>query len=180
MRTKLTEQELLNRLARLPRKVAPRHDPWLKIAARLDASETSGPARTAAPGWLSRAVAAVAVAAAAAGIVFSGPDRSAQPAPPEWVAAPPIIAVSEAEYLAALREFQPVGAARDDLSDQTVQTIENSWSALVRAEEALRTALAENPDDAFLNQRMLELRSRQLGFLKRLAVLDHSNRRMST
>jgi hypothetical protein len=61
-----------------------------------------------------------------------------------------------------------------------VTNIENSWSALVQAERALQSALDEHPGDRFLNQKMLELRSRQLGFLRQLAGLDHSNRRLTT
>jgi hypothetical protein len=50
----------------------------------------------------------------------------------------------------------------------------------VQAERALQSALDEHPGDRFLNQKMLELRSRQLGFLRQLAGLDHSNRRLTT
>jgi hypothetical protein len=97
----------------------------------------------------------------------------------DQVAAPPMIVGSAAEYQAAFREFLPVGEARSALSPVTVTTIENTWSALVQAERALQAALDENPGSRFLNQKMLELRSRQLGFLRQLAVLDHSNRRLS-
>jgi hypothetical protein len=43
----------------------------------------------------------------------------------------------------------------------------------------LAAALDENPDDPFLNDRMFELRARQLGFLKQLVKLDRNNRRMT-
>jgi hypothetical protein len=179
MNAGMTERELLDRIARLPREILPPRDPWLAIAGRLD--EPAPPARAWAPGWLPRAVAALAVLAVALGVVFSGADRRAPASagPALTLAAPPMIAGSEAEYLAAFREFLPLGDARDALSAVTVATIEDSWSAMVRTEEALRVALAASPDDPFLNQRMLELRARQLGFLRQLAVLDHSNRRMS-
>jgi len=177
MNPRLTEQELLNRITRLPRAVRPPRDPWLDIAARLDA-----PAADAAPqpGWALRAVAALAVAALALGVMFSGPDRTAPAPGAQSAAAPRTIVGSEAEYLAAFREFIPLGEARDALSEDTVTNIENSWSALVQAERALQSALDEHPGDRFLNQKMLELRSRQLGFLRQLAGLDHSNRRLTT
>ena len=171
-----TEQELLDGIARLPREIRPPHDPWLDIAARLDEPAA---AASPAPGWALRAVAALAVVALALGVVFSGPDRAAPVPEASQAAAPPIIVGSEAEYLAAFREFLPLGEARSALSAGTVATIENSWSGLVQAERALQAALDENPGSRFLNQKMLELRSRQLGFLRQLAVLDHSSRRLS-
>jgi hypothetical protein len=173
-----TEQELLDRIARLPRRIRPARDPWLDIAARLD--EPAVAVRLApAPGWMLRAVAALAVVALALGIVFSEPDGSAPLRTAHAAGAPPLIVGSEAEYQAAFREFLPLGEARGVLPAGDVTTIENSWSELVQAERALQTALDEHPDSRFLNQKMLELRSRQLGFLRQLAVLDHSNRRLS-
>jgi hypothetical protein len=35
------------------------------------------------------------------------------------------------------------------------------------------------PNDPFLNDRLLQLRARQLGFLQRLATLDLNDRRMT-
>ncbi|MEJ2383358.1 MAG: hypothetical protein P8Y54_03065 [Xanthomonadales bacterium] len=177
MNSNWTERDLLERMARLPREIRPPHDPWLKIAARLDEPAVAD-SRAPAPGWALRAVAALAVAALALGVVFSTPDR-AGPDPERLAAAPPLIVGSEAEYRAAFREFLPLGEARVALSSGTVATIENSWSALVSAERDLQAALNKNPDNRFLNQKMLELRSRQLGFLRQLAGLEHSNRRLS-
>lgn len=177
MNVKLTERELLDRMARLPREIRPPRDPWLDISARLD--EAGAPAAANDPGWLSRAVAALAVAAVAAGIVFSGADRVGGTDPAYRVVGPVQISGSEAVYRAAIREFTTLGDARDTLSVGTVETIENSWSELVQAERALSVALEENPENPFLNQRMLELRSRQVAFLRQLAMIDHSNRRMS-
>lgn len=178
MKSIRTEQELLKRIARLPREIRPPRDPWLEIAARLDApvaAEEPAPY----PGWALRAVAALAVAALALGVVFSGPDRATPGSADRTAAAPPMIVGSEAEYLAAFREFLPLGEARDALSAGAVTNIENSWSALVKAERALQAALDDHPDNRFLNQKMLELRSRQLAFLRQLATIDHSNRRLS-
>jgi hypothetical protein len=53
------------------------------------------------------------------------------------------------------------------------------WTDLRVTETALAVALEENPDDQFLNERMLELRARQLSFLKQLITLDRNNRRMT-
>ena len=87
--------------------------------------------------------------------------------------------VSEAEYLAAFREFVTVGDSRDRIPAQTVEQIETGWAELQQVETALEDALALNPEDPFLNKRMLDLRAKQLGFLRQLAALDHSNRRLT-
>jgi hypothetical protein len=57
--------------------------------------------------------------------------------------------------------------------------IESDWAELTLTENFLVAALEENPGDRFLNDRMLELRARQLGFLKQLARLDKNSRRMT-
>ena len=90
-----------------------------------------------------------------------------------------MLQATEAEYQAAFREFITVGDARQDLPLETIENIEMGWADLVAAEEALTTALADNPGNPFLVQKMLELRSRQLAFLKNLAGLDRTNRRMT-
>lgn len=180
MSTNMTERELLERIARLPRRVRPDNDPWPGIAARLDAADGIAAPVAAPPAWSLRAAAALAVVAVALAVVFSAPDRSPRPAAEGLAAAPPIIAASEAEYLAAFREFIPLGDARDALPVPAVESIENVWAAMRQAEQALQAALDEHPGNPFLNRRMLELRARQLGFLRQLAVLDHSNRRLST
>jgi hypothetical protein len=86
---------------------------------------------------------------------------------------------SEAEYRAAFREFIPVGSARPNLSPQTLAVIETGWAELRQTETELTAALAMRPNDPFLNDRLLQLRARQLGFLQRLATLDLNNRRMT-
>ncbi|MFC1695850.1 hypothetical protein ACFL1C_06975 [Pseudomonadota bacterium] len=92
---------------------------------------------------------------------------------------PALLSTADAEYVAAFREFITIGKSGADLSPQTVEKIEGGWADLRTTEEALAAALEQNPGDLFLNERMLELRARQLGFLKQLAALDRNNRRMT-
>ena len=84
---------------------------------------------------------------------------------------------TEREYQAAFREFIPVGASRAVLEMQTVQKIEQSWAELQQAETALLSALHEYPENPFLNQKLLDLRSQQLAFMQQLATLDQYSRR---
>lgn len=190
----MNEQELLKRIAELPREIRPERDPWEGIAARLDDKAGGSENRPAAgqpafhlQGWLPRAVAALAVIAVAV-VLMSGPEtaeqkpslsRSASVADAPSTAIPVVLAGSEAEYQAAFREFISIGDSRNQISAGTVEKIETGWADLLQVETALSGALAQNPNDPFLNKRMLELRSRQLGFLRQLAALDHSNRRLT-
>ena len=187
MSPKMNEKDLLKRIADLPREVEPGNDPWDRIAARLDEPRTMHDSRASGSrarllGWPARAVAAVAVLSIA--LAFLGDpaqqagDRMEQAAVPP-VALTAVLAGSEAVYLAAFREYLTVGESRDALPALTVEKIETGWSELRQVESALADALAQNPNDPFLNRRMLELRSRQLGFLRQLASLDQSNRRLT-
>lgn len=185
----MKEQELLKRIAGLPREIRPRHDAWDRISERLDEVENpvgpeAGRHRRWLPGWPVRAVAAAAVLAVVVVSLTGGPepiDREpalSQVAEPAAVT-PRLLAGSETEYQAAFREFIAIGDSRDQIPAPTVEKIETGWADLRQVETALVGALAQNPDDPFLNKRMLELRARQLGFLRQLASLEHSNRRLT-
>lgn len=191
----MTEQgqdtELLKRIGELPREIRPARDPWPEIAARIQ-SPAQRPARTRGPRWAMLGAAASLVLALAAGWMlaprWAGETVPESAAPrvaatevtaPSLAGLPAAVAASEAEYQAAFREFIPVGAARSSLSPQTVAHIETGWADLRAAEQRLALALKANPNDPFLNDRMLELRARQLAFLQRLATLDMDNRRLT-
>ncbi len=190
MSSKTSEKQLLRRLSGLPRDISPGHDPWEKIASRLDdrhESSDGGVERRRRTAWPIMAVAASAVLALAIVLVpgeqGSAPgvpavsDAGSQPTGADSM--PAVRAGSEAEYLAAFREFVTVGDSRDRIPAQTVEQIETGWAELQLVETALEDALALNPEDPFLNKRMLDLRAKQLGFLRQLAALDHSNRRLT-
>lgn len=202
MTGRIGEQELLRRIAELPRDIRPARDPWPAIFARIGqgaGQETGhGTGKNARWGRLPRwrllgAAASVALALAAGWLllpeVTAPPTASAPAGPVEFAASesgPGVlsglratVAASEAEYQAAFREFIPVGSARASLSPQTVALIETGWADLRRAEAELAAALATRPNNPFLNDRMLELRARQLSFLQRLASLDLENRRLT-
>lgn len=188
MRQSDDDQELLRNLQRLPREVPPRVDPWPGIEARISRSRRAGMLRLAQNQWLLRAAAAVLVIGLALGMIL-GPQWAVAPGLQRSVIAdrggavrapaalPMSLAGSEAEYQAAFREFIGIGQARPALSQQTVDQIATGWADLRTVELAVMRALAADPDNRFLNDRMLELRARQLAFLRELASLDQSNRR---
>jgi hypothetical protein len=192
----MNEKELLNRLAELPRERRPDRDPWPEISARMERSGPAAGSIYSARNWMFRAAAASVVLVIAAGLLLkpiwdtgpSSPDRlpsrdqvaaTDHDLPATTVAAPGLLDAIDAEYLAAFREFINVGDSRDSLAPQTVEKIEMGWADLRVTETALVAALEENPENLFLNERMLELRARQLGFLKQLITLDRNNRRMT-
>jgi hypothetical protein len=186
------EQELLRRIAELPREIRPGRDPWPEISARIAVSAAPSARVARLPRWsLMGAAASVALALAAGWLLVS--ERAAAPVAPgspselaQTGVSPEAVSglraslkASEAEYRAAFREFIPVGSARPNLSPQTVAVIETGWAEMWQTETELTAALAMRPNDPFLNDRLLQLRARQLGFLQRLATLDLNDRRMT-
>jgi len=192
----MNEKELLDRLAELPREMRPDRDPWPEISARMDHSGAGAGSAHSAPNWLFRAVAASVVLVFAGGLLLQ-PLWNKDPLSSDTLSSnsqavsterdglmeingtPGLLETIDAEYLAAFREFANVSGSRASLAPQTIEKIEMGWADLRSTETALAIALDENPGDLFLNERMLELRARQLGFLKQLITLDRNNRRMT-
>ena len=175
------ESELLEAVHGLPREMAPRRDLWPGIAARLKARGGDAAVARSTPAWRSHALAASLVVAFAAGILFG--RQIGQEAPVEMQAPGADFAMlaalqaSELEYHAAFRQFIPVGTSRPMLETHAVQNIENSWFELQQAESALLAALREYPENTYLNEKLLDLRAQQLGFMQQLAMLDQTSRR---
>ena len=102
----------------------------------------------------------------------------ANPAQAVWVGGlAGALSASELEYQAAFREFISIGDFRENLSQQEVENLTAGWADLNEAEAALTIALRDNPGNSFLSAKMLELRSRQLDFLRQIASLDQNSRR---
>jgi hypothetical protein len=193
MKHRMEEQELLRRLAELPREIQPQNDPWAAISLRIAETRDSQRGRGPFRGWMVHAAAASVALAILFGLLFE--PRSAEP--PSMAPTTPVVlnnerveatvyrlpaslVGSEAEYQAAFREFIAVGRARSSLSPRTIEKIETGWADLLATENELAAALVANPHDLFLNDRMLALRAKQLDFLRQLASLDQSNRRLTT
>lgn len=174
-----SDSDLLRRIRGLPREVEPTRDLWADIEGRLDRRDAPRASRP-------RRVGAFALAASVAVAFFAGLLVGRQEAPgaaPEAgvgylsIALRGAVAASEREYQAAFREFPPLGPAPAVFSERAIERIENGWSEMQEVEAALLAALAEHPEDAFLNRRLLELRRQQLEFMKQLAMADMDERR---
>jgi hypothetical protein len=187
----MNEQELMRRLADLPREITPEHDVWPRVQSRIEGlgavAENSRPWQ-----WRPLAIAAGVLVAFAVGLLLG----------PRWLTSPTVgvqpqqlvqndeeiyyfsslsatLAATELEYQAAFREFMAVGDSRDSLAPLTVEKLMMSWEEIKQSEARLTAALLEFPDNPFLNTRMMELRSRQLHFLQQIAALDHDSRRIT-
>jgi hypothetical protein len=175
------ETELVAAIRELPGSLAPRRDLWPDISARLPDRAGGAVAGEGGQGWRRQALAASLAIAFAAGILL-GRQIATEP-PGEPMNAPANLALlatlqaSEREYQAAFRQFIPVGAAQGMLESQAIEHIENSWLELQQAETALLAALEQHPENTYLNQRLLDLRAQQLGFMKQIATLDQFSRR---
>jgi hypothetical protein len=188
MNRKLTEQDLLKRLEALPREISPEKDAWPAIEQKIGAQSATYRQYSSNRWWFRAAAACVAVAFAA-GILLGRqwdtaprlpqPESrlSSQAYAPQAEGLAGVLAASELEYQAAFREFVSVGESREYLQPQTVEKLDAGWQDLREAEAAMSKALRQNPGNAFLSAKLLELRSRQIDFLKQIAALDQNNRR---
>jgi hypothetical protein len=196
MNSKISEKELLSRMADLPREISPGRDPWPEIIAAIDSAQAGpGSVKRRVNGWLMAAAASIMVAIAAGLILKPGFEESAVPtgslASTDPVSTPiednvyenpgilGTLDAIDAEYIAAFREFIGAGGPDSDLAPRTVEHIEQGWADLRMTEEALTAALDQNPDNLFLNERLAELRARQLGYLQQLVSLERNNRRLT-
>jgi len=196
MSPRMSEKELLSKIAELPREISPARDPWSGIAAAIENSPARAGSAKLATNWWLRAAAASVVLAFTAGLVLKSPFGENTLSTEVLVSSEPesttletvefensnmpgLLSTVDAEYLAAFREFISVEDSHNSLAPQTIEKIELGWADLRVTEEALAVALEQNPGDLFLNERMLELRARQLGFLKQLVSLDRNNRRLT-
>jgi hypothetical protein len=163
---------LLAKAAELPREVAPAHDLWPGIRARLD----EAPQRARTFGW-PMALAAGVVAAAVSALLTWGLMR--EPAPQA-----PLVPQLAADP-APQAEFVPVNygansaigaeqlAARDALvvqfqqslerlSPQTRETVIANLTVIQRAADEIDAALAQDPASGLLNQMLVRAYQQEL------------------
>jgi hypothetical protein len=171
----MEDAQLLDRLHGLPRERQAARDLWPDIEARLTPRDA-----VRRPRWRVPAIAAALVTAFLAGVLFERQQPVAptpQANPSGLVSMQAALQASEREYQAAFRAFVPVGRDPALLDPQAVDDIEASWEQFREAEAALLAALAEHPGNAFLAERLMGLRARQLDFMQQLYMLDQNSRR---
>ena len=187
-----SEDQLVAMIGKLPREKSPEVDVWPAISAGIAdvepavdlESDQQSTERTQSP-FRKFALVASIVIAFAAGIMT---NKQWNEAPAESLAhqseSVPLmdphymetLAATELVYQAAFREYIHAGQAPLNVLPATIENIEQSWVVMRDTETALTSALNNFPANPFLIERMMDLRKRQLSFLRQVANIDQNNR----
>jgi len=184
MKRRIDEQELLDRLAQLPRERTPRSDAWPAIARRLQPRDSAEAEESLPRIVRGGSIAAALLTAIGVGWLvghqFTSPNPADQStvgrvlaaqqalAPVDW----PVRATGELEYQAAVKEFMAVTPIPGDHSRIDSESFSEGWLVLLKAEAQLVTALEQKPNDLLLNNKLLSVRTRQLDLLKDIAAIE--------
>ncbi len=175
----MKETELTSAIGSLPRSMKPQRDLWPGISERLDTVERENNVQYKAPFWRTPAMAAAVLLALATGIFIGrGMDTGSAGQMSETVQEYALIGTvkaTELEYQAAFSELVPLDYSGLRLEGEEPDALRGSWEALLQAESSLLAALQQYPSNVYLNGKLLDLRSQQLQFVKRLALLEQNN-----
>ena len=175
----MKESELTSAIGSLPRSMKPQRDLWPGISEQLETVERERSVQYKAPFWRTPAMAAAVLLALATGIFIGrGLDVGSAGQMSETVEEYALIGAvkaSELEYQAAFSELVPLDYSGIRLQGEEPDALRSSWEALLQAETSLLAALQQYPSNIYLNGKLLDLRSQQLQFVKRLALLEQNN-----
>jgi len=173
----MKETEWANAMGSLPRRIKPQRDLWPDIESRLESRQTQAVQTVAKPSWYMPAIAAAVLLALTTGI-FIGRGIDTPPAGQmsmlEYSLAG-TVETTEREYQAAFRELVPLDYSGIRLAGDDPEAIRGSWDELQKAESSLLAALREFPANIFLNEKLMDLRSQQLQFVKQMVLLEQNN-----
>ena len=85
------------------------------------------------------------------------------------------VETTEREFQAAFRELVPLDYSGMRVAGDDPESIRGSWDELQKAESSLLAALREYPANIFLNEKLMDLRSQQLQFVKQMVLLEQNN-----
>jgi len=175
----MKETELQNAIGSLPRSMKPPRDLWPGIDERLGSIEPETATRRKVSFWRAPALAAALLLALVSGIYIGrGLDTDVGDRATATVQEAALIGTvkaTELEYQAAFSELVPLDYSGLRLQGEEPDALRGSWEALVQAETALLAALKQYPSDVYLNEKLMDLRSQQLQFVKRLALLEQND-----
>jgi DNA-binding response OmpR family regulator len=175
----MKEADLQKAIGSLPRSMQPARDLWPGIAERLGKAERDTVVRREPRFWHAPALAAAVLMALVTGIYIGrGLDTGAGDQLTETVEEAALIGTvkaTELEYQAAFSELVPLDYSGLRLNGEEPDALRGSWEALVQTETALLAALKQYPSDVYLNEKLMDLRSRQLQFVKQLALLEQND-----
>ena len=173
----MNENELIEAIDSLPRKIKPQRDLWSGINGRLGTRDVQALSPVAKPVWRMPAIAAAMLLTLMTGFLIGrGVDAPAGASMSvlEYAFAG-TIETTEREYQAAFSELIPLDYSGMRLAGDDPESIRGSWDALQKAESSLLAALREYPANVFLNEKLWDLRSQQLQFVKQLVLLEQNN-----
>jgi len=176
----MKDTELQNAIGSLPRRMKPPHDLWPGIDERLgNVGRETGMQQHKALSWYAPALAAAVLLALVTGIYIGrGLDTGTGDQATATVQEAALIGTvkaTELEYQAAFSELVPLDYSGLRLQGEEPDALRGSWEALVQAETSLLAALKQYPSDVYLNEKLMDLRSQQLQFVKRLALLEQND-----
>lgn len=175
----MKESELQNAIGSLPRSIRPQRDLWPDINERLETAGKGDIVNIKSSSWRMPAMAA-AVLLALTGGIFIGRGMDGGPAGPmaqsiqEYALIGTVMA-TEREYQAAFSQLVPLDYSGLRLADEEPDALRGSWEDLLQAETSLLAALQQYPSNVYLNEKLLDLRSQQLRFVKQLVLLEQNN-----
>ena len=175
----MNDAELQNAIGALPHSIRPHRDLWPEICQRLETADRDSQLQRRLPAWRKPAMAAAVLLALTSGI-FIGRGMDTVPVDEtaqsvlEYALAGTVRA-TEREYQAAFRELMPLDYSGLRLDDEEPDALRGSWEDLLQTETSLLAALQQYPSNVYLNEKLLDLRSQQLQFVKRLALLEQNN-----
>jgi len=173
----MNETEFGKVIDSLPERIRPQRDLWPEINKRLETAKAQPGQRAAAAVWRVPAIAAAILLTLTVGI-FIGRGADTSPVGQTSMLAYSLagtIETTEREYQAAFRELVPFDYSGIQLAGGSQESMRGSWDEFQKAETALLTALQEYPANIFLSEKLLDLRSRQLQFVKRMVLLEQHN-----
>jgi hypothetical protein len=175
----MKESELQSAIDSLPRSIRPQRDLWPGINERLETAEKGDEVHYKAPFWRTPAMAAAVLVALTTGIFIgrgldTGPAGQTAQSMLEYALVGTVEA-TEREYQAAFSELVPLDYSGLRLEGEEPDALRGSWEDLLQTETSLLAALAQYPSNIYLNEKLLDLRSQQLQFVKQLAMLEQNN-----
>jgi hypothetical protein len=175
----MKESELKSAIGSLPRSIKPQRDLWPGINERLETVTQQGEVGHKARLWRVPAMAAAVLIALTTGIFIGrGMDvPAANPAAQDAMEYALIATVkaTEREYQAAFSELISLDYSGLRLEGAEPDALRDTWGDLVQTETSLLAALQQYPTNTYLNEKLLDLRSQQLQFIKQLALLEQND-----
>jgi hypothetical protein len=173
----MNEFELKQTIKSLPREITPADDLWPGIEARLEPRTKMQSSPVRQHNWRLPAIAAALVIALTSGIFIGrGLDTST---PGALSTKDYVIAGSsrnaEREFQAAFQELIPLDYSGMQLAGNNPDALRVSWNEMQKTESLLLAALKDYPSNSFLNEKLIDLRSQQLQFVKQLVLLEQNN-----